>query len=322
MPSEGGTYSCIYDPEEVFIPVSFQERASEIFHGKIISIDGNNVKFEVIDIYKGVDEKSKVVDTHSARNYYQWSRRLLLEKDENTLHRSAKIGDEWLIYGHKNSKRKIDKVKEITGDEITPDSLYVYYKSTGPCMGYQIGTRPYNEVTMSAIIQLYIASYVPGIYIKYALNVFNGLVIVAIFFLQYWFLSSFLKKSNYLSGVTSGVVLIFIHALISNIGTGLIILIMFSIILIPQLFSRPLNKILSRSIGVLSFLGTLIIIKSIAIFGFGFRYASYEDTLLYLIINNHITVIIMMVLPIFLTIFILFKIYKYFKKRRGKVAAS
>jgi len=35
-----------------------------------------------------------------------------------------------------------------------------------------------------------------------------------------------------------------------------------------------------------------------------------------LFLNNHITVIIMMVLPIFLTVCILFKIYKYFKKKR------
>jgi len=396
MPQTVGASGCLARKYPAFIPISLQERASEIFYGKIIDIEGSNIKFEVIDIYKGEDKEYKVVDTHSARNHDRWSgsdyMKLLLENDENTLHRSAKIGDEWLIYGHKNSKRKIDEVKEITGDEITPDSLYVYYKDRG-CRSIIRGTRPYSEVTTSDIVQLYLAPFIPEIYVKYALYVFYGLVFFITFSIFFKTLS-LISKILRLMMLTMATSRILSEKRISLIITFLLAYVLYSILVIYQisdiesffyyqktyilyilyiaiglevialslinykivsLFLKTLRKfyrIIRNKVGgvidaipdfiynilklkfiviaFISLLGTLLVFLR-NYHGFSYymwgKYSQYENEKKYsfffdsleLFLNHHITVIIMMVLPIFLTVYILFKIYKYFKKKTAKL---
>jgi len=107
MPSEGSAESCLGGKISYIMPLVIFEKPTEIFHGKIIEIKGNDVKFEVLRVYNGKEEKYKIVDNYNSSymlpNLYM--SRNFAYPNIKTLTNSAKLGDEWLVYGSKITRR-------------------------------------------------------------------------------------------------------------------------------------------------------------------------------------------------------------------------
>ena len=293
MPSKLYALSCSSPKYLRSLPAAIWQDAQEVFHGKIIEINENDIKFEVIKVYNGDKEKYKIVDIYDTSygsfvycrgsfiRYVSLRRNASL--DGNILKGNAKIGDEWIVYGEKNSSKSGIAGFHNGRYYVPKGNIQEYYYS--PELN---GTRIYSEFSIIEKVELYLVSFIYNLpealrelYLSVIYFTFYGLVFIGLFLLTY---KKFIRFSDML----------------------------YHLFMVKDKYKKIRNCFVT-------FLTMCILFPSMMIFLI-FLVKGLKYRIIILFINNPVTAIILTLLPFFVAAFISRKLYKYIKKRREVVS--
>ena len=301
MPSKLVAESCLGGKLSILLPKAMSQNAPEVFHGKIIEINENDIKFEVIKVYSGDKEKYKIVDIYDTSYLHEGFYTLYYTSysNENYLKDKAEIGDEWIVYGR--------KIKGSTNSGGHNGRYYVpegrvneYYTGRNGCSSIVEGTKLYSELSVADKIELYFVSFIydlpskmRDVYIIVIFCMFYILIFVVLHLFFYRTLLFFTRDSRASSNNLHRK-LLFVLRYMSYITCSFC-----SFLVLRFMFvnSSSCSRIYYTN-------------------GNDYSLCKIWD----LFINNPVTVIIMTVLPIFVAVFISRKLYKYIKKRRELVS--